>query len=623
MLPGNKFFLPALLTIFRIVVYISSTMFVLAPYVFADESILLDPVIITSTRIDSEAGKTRIPTRSQDSIIPSGEERLSYFSIPSILEDFSLTDVRTRGPYGVQADISLRGAPFEENLVLLDGININDPQTGHHNMDLPLTLYDVERIDVTYGPASSVYGSGAIGGAVNIIPRSPRDEPGFYVSSSTGSWDFYSGSASLNVPMGAFKNRSSLEWKRSTGFRPETEFDSLTASSYSEAELGYAKFSVLLGYLTKKFGAADFYSSRFPDEEESVNTGLLIARADIKKNGVSIAPNFYWKRMQDKFILDRNRPFFSRNDHTTNLYGGEITAQVETDLGKLAFGGGVGEEEISSTNLGGHSRVKTDAFLEYEHRIARFFLNVGARFDYYSTFKSEFCPSLNVGYEIFEELTIRAGAARAFRAPTFTDLYYRTAANMGNPDLNPETAWSYDTGFNYTTPGIAASGTVFLRNAKSVIDWTKSGPTSAWQAENIGSFDMYGLESFLRFEFEKFTDTTFFKSLSLRYAYLEGLDKKGIASKYVLEYLKHNLNLALECDLPFGFTEQLNFSFKKRIGHEKYFLLDSTLYKDVELPEGNMTLFLKLNNIFNTAYDGEGDVEMPGFAITGGGSVQF
>ncbi len=627
-----------LLTFYKTAVYIPTLFLLISSVCFADQSIKLKPLVITSTRIYSGENR-KIPVRSENSIILNEDEELSRFSVASVLSDFSLTDVRTRGPYGIQSDISIRGAPFEENLVLINGVSINDPKTGHHNMDIPLTMHDTERVDVTYGPASSVYGSGALGGAVNIIPKKPDDEFYIFGSSTTGRWDYYSGSASLNIPTGLLKTRNSVEWERSTGFAPETEFDMLTASSVSELTFDDVELGCFLGYLTKKFGADSFYSDLYPNEEESVNTGLLIADAEIKKDAVLIKPVFYWKRLQDKFILDRNRKGFSRNDHTTGMCGGEINSQVVTGFGTVAFGGLIGNEKISSTSMGRHCRVKSGAFLEYENRLANLFLNASARIDYYSTFKTHFSPSVNLGYELFPGFSIRAGAAESFRVPTFTELYYSTSANKGNPGLRPETAWNYEAGFNYEgeDTSVLISATVFLRNTKKVIDWTRKTPSRVWQAENIGEFDMYGAESRLKLKFANLSHCSsgtgiplqqwdrwnFVKSIILRYAFLESPDRKGIVSKYVLEYLKHNLTATFECAFPFGITEEINLAFRKRIGREKYFLLDLVTYKDVELKKGKMNLFVKISNVFNTEYCEQGDIKMPGLAVFGGASLKF
>jgi len=612
----DKKILRQLLTITKIVVYITIVTH-LSRNLSLAENIPLEPVVISSSKIEKEGDSARVPLRSQDSIF-FGKKVQSYFSVPSILSKYSLTDTRTRGPYGVQTDVSLRGATFEESLVLLGGVSINDPKSGHHNMDLPVTVYDIERIDLTYGPASSVYGSGALGGALNIIPKEPGDKPGFSAHSSAGSWDFYSGAASMTIPFKNFRNRTSLEWKRSSGYMPETEFDAMTVSSRSMIDFEEGELDIFTGYLTKKFGADSFYSSVYPNEEESVNTGLLITKGKIKKDKVSFLPVFYLKRLQDKFILDRNRRRFSRNDHTTYLFGGEVASQVETPLGDVLFGAGVGNEEITSTNLGDRSRTKTNVFAEYEYDILNFLVNSSIRYDYYSTFGSEFSPSVNVGYEILPYLKIRSGVSRGFRAPTFTDLYYSSPANMGNPDLKPEKAWTYDAGINYFAKGMEIDSSIFLRNTEKAIDWTRTGVSTIWEAENIGEFDMYGIETSFRLNLD-----TIPAKIAVKYGYLEGLDKKGITSKYILKYLRHNLNFYAEVSLPFDIKQDFNFSFRKRIGDDEYYLLDSTLSKEFELEKGKMNLFIRFSNLFDTDYADQGDVEMPGFGIFGGANVEF
>ncbi|MBN1354310.1 MAG: TonB-dependent receptor [Candidatus Omnitrophica bacterium] len=619
----GKIFLNRLLTSWKISVYISFALYTISTIAFGGEGIELKPVVIMSTRIRGNGVYNRKSLRSQESFSVTDNSRLSLFSFSSLLNRYSMTDTRTRGPYGVQSDISLRGAPFEQNLILLNGVSLNDPKSGHHNMDIPLTLYDTDRVDVTYGAASSIYGSGALGGAVNIVPKEPSDKPGFTVSSAIGYNDFYSEGASLETPLGRVKNRASFEWKKSSGFAPETEFNTATVSSYSKVSFDYGEFNVFIGYLTKKFGAANFYSDRYPNEEESVNTGLMIAKGTIEKDIISVTPVFYLRRHQDKFILDRNMPFFSRNDHTTYSYGGEMTLVAKTALGKIAFGGNVGDEEITSSSMGDHSRLKTGAFLEYENNIYNIYVNTSLRFDRYTAFNLEFSPSFNVGCEIFPSLVLKGGVSRSYRVPSFTDLYYSTAANKGNEDLRPERAWTYETGFDYTGGSIAFSGTIFLRNTTDIIDWTKSASQDFWQAENIGEFDMYGIENIFKIDTDKFMNSTLLKGISFRYCYLEALDKKNIVSKYVLEYLKHNIGLSLGFTLPWDIKNEVNLSFKKRIGQKEYLLIDSTLYKEVNLESGKMVFFIEIKNALNMRYTEQGNVKMPGFTLFGGASVKF
>jgi vitamin B12 transporter len=618
----GKKILALLLTKLRYLVNVYTAALLISPSAGAQDTqsdVELDPVIITATRIPG-AHSARLPVRAQETVIIDDHDRLLYRAVPSILKDGSTLDVRTRGPHGIQADISVRGAPFEQNLVLLDGISLNDPKSGHHNTDLPLTLYDIERIDVTYGASSSVYGSGALGGAVNIIPRRPDEKVRIAATSAAGSWDFYSAGASINTPAGPLRNRASIEWRKSGGYAPETEFNTMTASTHSEIRLADVRCSLFAGYLTKRFGADSFYSDRFPNEEESVNTGLISAKAEVIRDEVSFTPFLYWKRLQDTFILDRHRPSFSRNDHTTNFYGGGMGSHVETTLGTVAFGADIGEETISSTNLGEHSRIRSSTFLEYEMRISSCVLNTTVRLDSYSTLAAQWSPSLQLGYEILpgtggkpdQKLIARAGVARAFRVPTFTDLYYSSPANRGNPDLEPESAWTYDAGFDLKARTVSASGTVFFRSTEDSIDWTRTGSSAIWQAGNIGEIDMYGIEGSLRYEW-----------VAIRYAYLEALDKKSVTSKYVLEYLKHNLTATLTCPLPFGSSGEILLGFKKRVGRDAYFLLDATLRKEMKIEKGTLSAFVTLCNILDTDYSDVGNVRMPGFSAYGGIAVDF
>ena len=207
--------------------------------------------------------------------------------------------------------------------------------------------------------------------------------------------------------------------------------------------------------------------------------------------------------------------------------------------------------------------------------------------------------------------------------PTFTELYYRSPANMGNPNLKPEKSWTFDAGLNCNANGMDLKGTVFLRKTEDLIDWTRNNAMGIWQVQNLGEFDMYGLESSLKLDFDKFIKELPLKTVTVKYAYLEALDKKGITSKYVLEYLKHNLNFNFYFELPFGFKEELDFSFRKRIGSKEYFLLNSVLSKDIDLKHAVLNVFLRLDNIFDTDYEEMGDIKMPGRAIFAGASIKF
>ena len=577
---------------------------------FADDNILvLRPITVTATRI-SNGDSSRV-TRSMDSDF-------------SIRLNNSLIDSRTRGPYGIQDDISMRGAPFEQTLVLLNGARMNDPQTGHFNTDIPLTRLDIDRVDIAYGPSSAYYGSSAMGGAVNILAKPPQDKVGVAAEFETGQYDLYSGALSLNMPLKDLKNKFSFEMSSCSGYRAETEFDKLILNSNSNIafENGYIDF--LFGYLKKDFGADSFYSDMFDNEEEHTDTRLFKLDASLKKDDVKFNPVLYYRRHWDTFILDRNRRDWYKNIHTSYVYGGEFSMLMDSPLGGVSYGLDTAKEEIDSTSLGDHSRNRIAFFAEDKIDIEKLFIDLGARIDYYSAFGWQVNPNFGIGYFIYPDFKLRASAGRAFRAPSFTDLYYRSPANVGNADLKPERSWSFDVGADTKfQDAMQGSITYFLRFSDNVIDWTRKGGSNVWYAENIGEFDVYGFEVIFKFEPHKLIDTPNLKKIEIKYGYTEDFKKINVTSKYVLNYLMHNFNVECEYETLFGVMEVWELSLKKRAGDSHYILLNTEFYKDLDINKFRGRIYLRAENIFDTDYTENGSVPMPGIWITAGLKIEF
>ncbi|HMA87091.1 MAG TPA: TonB-dependent receptor plug domain-containing protein, partial [Desulfosalsimonadaceae bacterium] len=132
----------------------------------------LDPVVVTGShapaRLSEYGVSVSVITREDIAVLPAD-------NFTDVLEHVNGVDVRQRGAGGVQTDIGIRGASFEQTLIMVDGVAISDPQTGHHNMNLPVTLSDIERIEVVKGPAARIYGPNAMGGVINIITRDVKE----------------------------------------------------------------------------------------------------------------------------------------------------------------------------------------------------------------------------------------------------------------------------------------------------------------------------------------------------------------------------------------------------------------------------------------------------------------
>lgn len=582
---------------------------ILLPLSFAeDEPLILKPITVTASRIYSD---------------PSHKAPRSTDWDNSLNLDNSLVDSRTRGPKGIQDDISMRAAPFEETLVLLNGVRMNDPQTGHFTMDIPLTTLDIDRLDIVYGPSSAYYGSSGIGGTINILAKPPKEKPAVDMALEGGQYDYYAGAVSVNMPVGALRNKVSFEASRSGGYRSETEFDKVIANVNSNItfEDGYIDF--LFGYMKKDFGADSFYSDIYDNEEEHTDTRLFKLDANYRIDGITFRPVVYYRRHWDKFILDRNREDWYKNFHKTYLYGGEFDVIMKNPLGSLSYGFDLAKEEIDSTSLGDHSRDRCALFFENRTDFENWFIDTSARLDYYSSFGWEFNPNFAIGIFVNPEFKLRASAARGFRAPTFTDLYYVSPANIGNPDLLPEKAWSFDIGCDYIKDGIFIGATSFVRFAKDMIDWTRDGSSKVWNAKNIGEFDVYGFEAIFRAEPHKLFDIPNLRKIQVKYGYTEDFKKENVTSKYVLNYLLHNLNAELEYEIFYGIIQNWNLSLKKRIGSDHYFLLGTKIYKDIELCGWKGQLFVEAENLLDADYEENGSIPMPGIWVTGGMKLEF
>ena len=144
-------------------------------------------------------------------------------SLQDLLEYVLNVDVRQRGNHGVQADISIRGGSFDQTMILLNGVNITDPQTGHLSLNLPVDIESIERVEVLLGPGARVYGPNAFSGAINFITGTENKNK-LKINISAGQNGFYSGSANTTIISGKLKSFLSLAHKSSDGYIENTDF---------------------------------------------------------------------------------------------------------------------------------------------------------------------------------------------------------------------------------------------------------------------------------------------------------------------------------------------------------------------------------------------------------------
>ena len=589
--------------------------------VSSEEARQLEKIIVTPSRIQTASGSTG---RSV-TVLDAGTMQMSaYDAIQDMIGSLGGVDIRRRGPEGVQSDVNIRGATFEENSVLIDGIKINDPQTGHHTMDLPLTGFDMDSVEILKGPASSLYGANSFGGVINIITKPPEDKK-FIVNAIGGQRDYFSGGASLSHLVGPVKNRFSIDWSRARPYIPNTEFDIINMTDSAMLNTDFGAYDFFFGYSLKDFGADSFYSNLYPNEAEATDTRFFKLGTKIERGNLRIEPKIYLRRHYDKFVLDKNRAGWQTNYHTNYTYGSDLGFVVENQFMDVAYGFELAEDRIFSTSLQKHDRGRTGLYLEISpHIYEKLYINAGLRQDTFSDFNIEYSPSANLRYALFDFLDVRSSVGRSYRIPTFTDLYYRDAANIGNADLKPENSWTFDVGLDYKYSLVNCSIGYFRRDSSNTIDWTRTSTSDPWRAANIGSVEVNGVESSIEITPQKIRKDFPISRLFVNYTGLDEYNKHGYLSKYVLDYLKQQISGGIEYTL-FGFKNSWVLNYKKRVGDtNSSVVVDTKITKDIiRKKDLAFEVFLEVTNLFDTSYSEQSGIPMPGRWLKSGVRLEF
>ena len=572
-------------------------------------SYTLDPVVVTASRIPQQLSKigqsVSIITREEIEALPAD-------SIADLLQTVSGVDVRRRGTHGVQADVGIRGSTFEQTLILIDGINVSDPQTGHHNLDIPVNLEDIERIEVLKGPGARIYGHNAMAGVINIITRE-GDQSVVGGHAKYGEYDYFDVAAHGTLKTGNVSNRVSMSRRSSTGHIEEenTDFDTMTLDYKGSIHMGNQELRLGLGHIDKDFGAYRFYSDAFPNQRERTETLLAYTSAHLRMADLEVMPRVSWRRHNDDFKIEIGGSWY-RNEHQTDTYGVQLDSRFKSELGTTAVGGEIAFETLESSNLGDHDRQRSGIFFEHKvFPIEQLTVGLGASAMKYSDWGWEYWPGVELNAELTDEFHWFASSGRSFRIPTYTELYYYTPANQGNPDLKPERAWTYETGIRWNRKGVGANFSVFLREEEDIIDWIRASQEDPWKARNIAENRTQGFELGVGALFS----TTFVSSVNMAYTYLDSdRDSGELESKYAIDHLRHQLHGSVFLDWFDTLTQTVKARYEERISGDSPVVVDTRLaYKSHKYE-----VFLDVTNLFDEKYVESGFSPMPGRWIVGG-----
>ena len=547
--------------------------------------------------------------RSVDVFTVRGE-RLLYDSFADYLKMDSSVDLQERAPNTIQSDISIRGGTFGQTLVLLNGMRINDAQSGHHNMDLPLPLDAVSELQVLNGSGSAEYGSDAVGGVVNILTRKPSESPEIRVRGALGNYGVNEESGSVSLGNDHFSEQLFGARDFSTGFIPDRDFRDLALASISHAKTVLGFTDILLSLSDRPFGADQFYGN-FPSRERTKGWFASI-RQELGRNTEA---DFAYRRHTDLFVLFRDAPQIYTNNHLLDSYEGALRRTDALPIGTLHYGVEYYDESIDSSNLGVHARNHEAVYASWDTRaLRRFSFSLGLRDDIYDGRSNQVSPTAAAGYWINAKFKARASASRAFRLPSYTDLYYHDPANLGNANLRPEKSWNYEGGLDYFAGRrFKASATVFQRRDTDLIDYVLDPATNVYMATNFDSLVFTGFEGSVEARLR--ADEV----IKVGYTGLAG-DRAGLngeVSKYVFNYPIHSAVIGWQGSIRSWLVGRTRIGVLDRYARDPYAIWDASFAR----PNGRVRPFLQFTNLTSTLYQEVVGVAMPKRGVVGG--VEF
>lgn len=617
----------------------------------------MEEVVVSAQRAPQSFSQT---ARIVQVLTKDALEKAPVRDLQDLLKFASGVDVRQRSPNGVQADISIRGSSFDQVLILLNGIPLNDPQTGHHNLNLPVSYDAIERIEILEGPASRLFGPNAFSGAINII-TGKQTKNSFAGRLGAGQYGLLETSLSQVLKTGLLTSNFTADFKRSDGALPNTDFKIGNAYYHGNLALPDGNVDFQAGYADRGFGANEFYTPVYPNQYERIKT--TFASAKINAGGeFHLSPSFYWRRNQDRFELFRDYEgapswYKMHNYHLTDTYGTNLGGWMKAGTGKIAYGTDFRSENIWSTVLGkemgepvsvpgesgvqftrADSRSNLSLYGEYSNRFGRFDISGGLMANWNSSLgkKWEVYPGVDIAMKISNPLKLYVSWNKSLRLPTFTDLYYKSATNVGNPNLLPEKANSMETGIKFNHGWLTAHLAFFERLGQNMIDWVREPDQTLWYAKNLTSLDTRGIELSATINPALLAGReVFLQSVGISYGFLAQDKESGTyISKYLLDYLKHKLDIRVSHVIIKNLSAGWMISYQDRngtftvwegnkygseINYEPLLLVDGRINWQVQ----QLNLFVQASNLLNRKYYDYGNVEQPGIWAKAGLSVRL
>ncbi len=564
-------------------------------------------------------------------VLPVETQLLSVESPQDLLRQDTSIFIEQRGAGGGQADIVLRGGTFEQTLVLLNGFRMDDSQTSHHNLDLPVPFEAMDSIEVLHGAGSTLHGTDALSGVVDFLTSAPS---GNSLRLRAGGGSFGGNEESMLGALAHKQLSSRLTASRnfSTGFTADRDYRNEDSSVESWVGTKVGISNVMLAMSDRSFGANQFYGPY--NSWERTKGWFASARQEL---GARTVAAFGYRRHTDEFVLLRNNPSVYENNHIDGSWQASLRhTQTVAKSSALLAGLESDGDSIQSNNLGLHARNRGAGYLDLDLRPAksRWNLSGGLREELISSgARSVLAPHLAGSFRLTEKLKLRAGGGYGFRIPTYTDLYYSDPATLGNSKLKPESAWSGEVGADWAPSNrLSLSATGFYNRQHDTIDYVRAVslpnpllpagcPVNKWCATNLNGVHFQGVETNLTWVPARA------QRIQLGWTGLAGGQDSltGLQSEYALNYPVENLHATWTAAFGRILTLTNSVAVAKPYQQPGIPPWNASPYPvwnvSVTHDQRRLRPYLRLGNLSNTGYQEIVGVPMPGRSITGGVSL--
>ncbi len=557
-------------------------------------------------------------------ILPVKGKSLAAESPQEFLREDSSVFLEERGTGGGQADLVLRGGSFEQTLVLLNGFRINDAQTSHHNLDLPVPLEAMDSIQVLEGAGSTLHGVDALSGVVDFLTAAP-DHDSIFLRGGEGSFESNEETLLAGATRGRWSGRVTSERNFSTGFMTDRDYRNEDSSEETWLGTCLGVTDLMFAGSDRSFGANQFYGD-YPSWERTKGWFSGVRQ----ELGSQTQAAFAYRRHTDEFVLFRDDPAIYENNHIDGSWQGSLRRTENLPAGTLLLMGlEANGDSIRSNNLGLHARNRGAGYVDVDLRPAkkRWSLSVGAREEIFSGgAQAVFSPEVAGSLRVASSLKLRATGGYGFRIPTYTDLYYSDPSTQGNPSLKAESAWTGDGGVDWTPSAkVTVSATGFYSLQHDTIDYVKSAtpnpylpvgcPESVWCADNLNGLHFAGVEA----NFAWIPNKS--QSVRIEWTVLHGAQTAlhGLESEYVFNYPVENIHASWSWAMGHDIVLTNAVQLAQRYQQTVYPVWGATLTRDA----WKVRPYLRITNASNTGYQEITGVNMPPRAIMGGVAVQL